>query len=134
MQKRRKITKLGRDKAHREALLRNLSQDLIRYGKIRTTLPKAKALRPFVEPLITKARSGSDHARNLVSKVLYDKTVVEKLFADVAPKFVARNGGYTRIVKLGNRQGDGVEEAMIMLVESEETKADKPKAKKGRSK
>lgn len=116
MRKRKQQTKLSRSQSHRTALLRNLAQELIKYGRIVTTLPKAKALRPFIEPLVTKARVGDENARRLVSKELYDIAVIETLMSEVAPLYVGRQGGYTRILKLGQRRGDGAEEALIEFV------------------
>src|SRR5258706_15303173 len=111
---------LSRDTEHRKSLRRSLVQSLIEHGKIRTTLPKAKEVRPFAEKLITLARTGTLHARRRVIALLNDRrlvdddqeftgqTVVQKLFDDVAPKFTARNGGYTRIIKLSDpRNGPG---------------------------
>jgi len=118
MRKRIKGKKLSRRRPHRTALLRNLSQDLFLHGRIKTTLARAKALRPFAEKIITTARVGSDHARTQAAKNLYKPEAVKKLMSEIAPKFEEekRPGGYTRIVKLGPRQGDGVEEAVIELV------------------
>jgi large subunit ribosomal protein L17 len=118
MRKRKKQTKLSRSSSHQRALLSNLSQELIKHGKIKTTLSKAKALRPFVEPIITKAKTGGDYMRKLVSSVLYDRSTVTLLFEQIGPRYVseARAGGYTRITKLGRRNGDGAEEALIELV------------------
>ncbi len=125
MNKRKNTVKLSRDKGHRDALLRNMAQDLILREKIKTTLAKAKALRPFVEPLITRAREDTPHNRRLVGRVLYTKEALDKLFKEVAPRYRERKGGYTRIVKLGARSGDAAEAAVIMLVE--EKKEDKKK-------
>lgn len=121
MRKRIQGKKLSRRKAHRTALLRNLSQDLFLHGRIKTTLARAKALRPYAEKIITKARLGTNHAKNQVNAKLYKQEAVDKLMNEIAPKYEEeqRPGGYTRIVKLGPRQGDGVEEAVIELVESE---------------
>lgn len=117
MRKRIKGKKLSRRKAHRTALLRNLSQDLFLHGRIKTTLARAKALRPYAEKIVTKARLGSDHARVQVAAKLYKNEAVDKLMEEIAPKYKEENrpGGYTRIVKLGPRSGDGVEEAVIEL-------------------
>jgi large subunit ribosomal protein L17 len=130
MIKRRNTAKLSRDKAHREALLRNLSQELFLHGKLRTTLAKAKALRPYVEPIITRAKDDTLQSRRLVAKVLYTQEAINKLFTEIAPRFKQRNGGYTRIVKLGPRAGDGAEGAVIQLVESEKAKQSEKKVKK----
>lgn len=99
------------------AMLRNLSRSLIIHGRIVTTEAKAKRLRPFVEKLITKARRPSLHTRRLVLTELQDKAVVHRLFADVAPAVSERPGGYTRIMKLGQRRGDAADMAIIELVE-----------------
>lgn len=117
MRKRIKGKKLSRRKPHRTALLRNLSQDLFLHGRIKTTLARAKALRSYAEKLITKARVETEHARSQVNAKLYKKEAVDKLMEEIAPRYEeeGRPGGYTRIVKLGPRQGDGVEEVIIEL-------------------
>ncbi len=120
--------KLSRDKGHRDALLRNMAQDLILHEKIKTTISKAKVLRPFIEPLITRAREDTPHNRRLVGKVFYTKEALDKLFTVIAPRYKEREGGYTRIVKLGARAGDAAEAAVISLVE--EKKKDKKDKKK----
>lgn len=109
--------KLGRTPAHRKALLRNLSVTLIRHGHLRTTVAKAKEVRPFVERLVTLGRRDDLHARRRALQILPHKDVVAQLFAEVAPKFVDRPGGYTRILKLGPRKGDGAPMARIEFVE-----------------
>ena len=119
MRKRNKQPKLGRDTAHRKALLRNLSQELFKHGRIVTTLAKAKALRPYVEPLVTRAKLGGVQAERMLAKVFYDRAVVDKAVGEVGPSFKDRNGGYTRIIKIGKRPGDNVEEAMIAFVVNE---------------
>lgn len=116
MRHNRKKTTLGREKAHREALLRNLAQSLILHGAITTTQAKAKALRCVVEPLVTKAKDGSVHARRNIMKVLYTQEAVNKLIHEIAPTFKDRNGGYTRIIKLGSRRNDGADMAKIEFV------------------
>ena len=125
MRKRNTQPKLSRSTAHRNALLRNLSQELIRHGKIRTTIAKAKALRPFVEPLITRAKVNSPHSERLLTAVLYDREVVRMLMDTVGPRFAEENrpGGYVRIVKLGPRNGDGAEEVIVQLVESKKVES-----------
>ena len=115
-----KINNLGRKKAHREALLSNLTCQLIRYKRIVTTLAKAKALRVYAEPLITKAKENTTHQRRLVFSRLQDKTAVKELFDVISPKIAARPGGYTRIIKLGKRVGDNSEMALIELVDYNE--------------
>lgn len=112
----RKGPRLGHSPSHEAHLLANLAASLITEGKIRTTLPKAKAVRPLAEKLITKARRGDLHARRTVLKTITDVAVVTKLFDEVAPRYAERPGGYTRIVKLGPRRGDGAEMAIIELV------------------
>jgi large subunit ribosomal protein L17 len=108
---------LGRKKAHRGALMSNMAISLIEHKRIETTLAKAKALRRFVEPLITKSKEDSTHSRRLVFSELQNKDATAMLFRDVAPKIAERPGGYTRIIKLGNRLGDAAEMAMIELVD-----------------
>jgi large subunit ribosomal protein L17 len=115
-----KVNNLGRKKAHREALLSNLACQLIQYKRIVTTLAKAKALRIFVEPLITKGKENSTHQRRVVFSYLQDKEAVKELFGAVAEKVAGRPGGYTRIIKLGIRPGDNAEKAMIELVDFNE--------------
>jgi large subunit ribosomal protein L17 len=111
--------KLGRTSGHRRALLRSLTTSLFRHERIRTTLPKARELRPFAEKLITLARRDDLHSRRLVAMQVADKDVVKKLFASLGPRFASRPGGYTRTMKLGKRQGDGAEMAIIELLGSE---------------
>jgi large subunit ribosomal protein L17 len=109
--------KLGRDAAHRKALYANLASSLIEHGRIRTTEAKAKAVRPIVEKMITLGRRGDLAARRQALAYLRSQDAVHLLFADVAPRFANRNGGYTRIVKLGQRAGDGAETAYLELVD-----------------
>jgi large subunit ribosomal protein L17 len=115
-----KINNLGRKTAHRQALLMNLAIALIENKRIFTTLAKAKALRTYVEPLITKSKEDSTHSRRIAFSYLKNKDAVSTLFKDVAGKVAERNGGYTRIIKTGNRQGDAAEMAMIELVDFNE--------------
>ncbi|MER3497776.1 MAG: 50S ribosomal protein L17 [Chitinophagaceae bacterium] len=112
-----KIKNLGRKKAHRDALLSNLACQLITHKRITTTVAKAKALRVYVEPLITKSKNNSTHQRRVVFSYLQDKTAVTELFDVVAEKIAGRPGGYTRVIKLGFRPGDNAEKAMIELVD-----------------
>jgi large subunit ribosomal protein L17 len=114
-----RLRKLGRTSGHRRALLRSLATSLFRHERVRTTLPKAKELRPFAERLITLARRDDLHARRLVARDVADRDVVKKLFDTLGPRFSTRPGGYTRTMKLGPRQGDGAEMALIELVGSE---------------
>ncbi len=111
---------LSRKKGHREAMLANMACSLIAHKRINTTLAKARTLRRYVEPLITKCKTDSTHSRRVVFSYLQDKDAVSTLFRDVAPKITARPGGYTRILKLGNRWGDAGEMAMIELVDFNE--------------
>ena len=115
-----KINNLGRKKAHREALLSNLACQLIQHKRIVTTLAKAKALRVYVEPLITKGKKNETHQRRVVFAYLQDKEAVTELFSTIAEKIAGRPGGYTRIIKLGTRTGDNAEMAMIELVDFNE--------------
>ncbi|HRO38734.1 MAG TPA: 50S ribosomal protein L17 [Flavobacteriales bacterium] len=108
---------LGRKKAHRDSMLSNMACSLIEHKRIETTLAKAKALRIFVEPLITKSKEDSTHSRRIVFSYLRSKEATAALFRDVAPKVAERPGGYTRIIKLGNRLGDAAELAMIEMVD-----------------
>jgi large subunit ribosomal protein L17 len=113
----KKFNHLGRKKGHREALLRNLSINLIEHKRIRTTLAKAKALRKFVEPLVTKSKTSTGHSQRVVFSYLQNKDAIKELFGTVAPKVGDRPGGYTRIIRTGFRQGDGAEMAMIEFVD-----------------
>src|SRR6185436_240265 len=115
-----KINNLGRKTAHRQALLMNLACALIENKRIFTTLAKAKALRTYIEPLITKSKDDTTHSRRIAFSYLKNKEAVSTLFKDVAVKVAERNGGYTRIIKTGNRQGDAAEMAMIELVDFNE--------------
>jgi large subunit ribosomal protein L17 len=120
-----KVNNLGRKKAHREALLRNLSSELIMHKRIVTTLAKAKALRTHIEPLITKTKKNDNqetimHQHRVVFSYLNNKFAVKELFTVVGPKVASRPGGYTRIIKLGTRPGDASEMAMIELVDFNE--------------
>jgi large subunit ribosomal protein L17 len=115
-----KINNLGRKTAHRHAMLSNMACSLIEHKRINTTLAKAKALRLYVEPLITKSKTDSTASRRIVFKYLQNKDMVSMLFRDVAVKVADRPGGYTRIIKMGNRLGDHSELAMIELVDFNE--------------
>jgi large subunit ribosomal protein L17 len=117
MRHRRAGKKLGRDSAHRKALYSNLAGALIEHGRIKTTEAKAKAVKPFAEQMITLGKRGDLHARRLALAELHSQDVVHQLFADVAPRFVDRPGGYTRIVKLGPRLGDAAEMVYLELVD-----------------
>jgi large subunit ribosomal protein L17 len=109
--------KLGRDSAHRKALYSNLAGALIEHGRIKTTVAKAKAVKPFAEQMITLGKRGDLHARRLALAELRSQDVVHLLFAEVAPRFADRPGGYTRIVKLGPRNGDAAEMVYLELVD-----------------
>lgn len=122
--------KLGRTSAHRLSVLRNLSTDLFRHERIRTTLMKAKELRPFAERLITLGRRGDIHARRRVARHIHDAEIARKLIETLSTRFAERPGGYTRILKLGPRRGDSAEMAIVELVGSEPTIAPKPEEKK----
>ena len=108
--------KLGRPTAHRKAMLRNLATDLLREGRISTTDCRAKEARKIAEKMITLGKRGDLHARRQAMAVIFDETVVKKLFDEIAPKYAERNGGYTRILKLGPRQGDSAEIVFLELV------------------
>jgi large subunit ribosomal protein L17 len=131
--------KLGRITPHRIALLRNLATSLFERERIRTTLMKAKELRPYAEKLITQAKRDDDrlHARRLVAREIHDVTVVKKLFDDLGARYATRPGGYTRILRLGPRRGDGAEMAIVELLGSEykpEKAEDKAKKTEGEKK
>src|SRR6184192_4595462 len=121
MRHRRAGKKLGRDSAHRRALYANLAGSLIEHGRIKTTEAKAKAVKPFAEQMITLGKRGNLAARRQAIAELRSQDVVHVLFADVAPRFVDRPGGYTRIVKLGPRQGDAAEMVYLELVDFDPT-------------
>ena len=115
-----KVKNLSRTKAHRDALLSNLACQLIAHKRIVTTVAKAKALRVYVEPLITKSKENTTHQRRVVFSYLQDKVAITELFSTVAEKIAGRPGGYTRIIKLGARPGDNAEQALIELVDFNE--------------
>jgi len=117
----KKDNHLGRTVGHRRALLSNMASSLILHKRIETTLAKAKALRKYVEPLLTKAKEDTTHSRRVVFSYLQNKESVKALFGDVAEKISNRPGGYTRIIKLGNRQGDNADVCMIELVDFNDT-------------
>ena len=108
--------KLGRPSAHRKSMLRNLVTDLFRYGRIQTTQDRAKETRRIAEKMITLGKRGDLHARRQALAYIYDEDVVRELFDNIAPKYAERNGGYTRIIKLGQRQGDTAEMVFLELV------------------
>ena len=124
------IAKLGRTSSHRKALMKNLATNLIKREKSTTTIDKAKAIRPYVEKLITRAKESSVHNKREAAKKIQDRKVLIKLFDDIGPRFKERNGGYTRIMRLGLRPGDAAEMAIIELVvqaQKEKKKSDKKK-------
>ena len=116
MRHRVKGRQLSRTSSHKRAMLNNMAASLFRHERVETTEAKAKELRPFVERLITFARRGDLHARRQVERRIKDREVTGRLFKDIGPRFAARPGGYTRIVKLGHRSGDGAETARIELL------------------
>lgn len=120
MRHQNKINQLGRKTAHRHALLSNMAAQLIEHKRINTTLAKAKALRVYVEPIITRSKSDTVHSRRTVFSLLQNKEAVTELFRTVAPKVATRPGGYTRIIKTGFRAGDAAEMALIELVDFNE--------------
>lgn len=128
MRHRKKIAKLGRTAEHRKAMLRNMAVEFLRRERIRTTRQKARALRRYVEKLITRARVDSLHNKRIVESKLKDRRILVKLFNDIAPRYKERPGGYTRIYKLGTRPGDAAEMVIMELVEEEIVA--KPKKKK----
>lgn len=115
--------KLGRVTSHKLATLRNMSTSLFQRERIRTTLMKAKELRPFAEKLVTLSKKGGLHRRRLAARHIQDPKVLKRLFDDISPRYAERAGGYTRILKLGQRKGDGAEMAIIELVDAAEAKA-----------
>ena len=110
------LRKLGRTTPHRRAMLRNLTTDLLREGRIETTVTRAKETRRMAEKMITLGKRGDLHARRQALAYIFDETVVTKLFEEIAPNYAERQGGYTRILKMGPRRGDGAEMAIIELV------------------
>ena len=129
----KKINHLGRKTAHRKAMLANMACSLIEHKRINTTEAKAKALRRFVEPLITKSKSDTTHNRRTVFSYLRDKYAVTELFKEISVKIGDRPGGYVRIIKLGNRQGDNAPMAMVELVDYNENMLKETKSKKSTS-
>ncbi len=134
-----KINNLGRTAAHRRAMLANMANSLIQHKRITTTLAKAKALRRYVEPLVTKAKDNTTHSRRVVFSYLQSKEAIQELFGTVAEKIGERPGGYVRIIKMGFRRGDGADMAMIELVDFNEVynpkagkDANKKKTRRGR--
>jgi len=129
----KKISHLGRTASHRKAMMANMASSLIEHKRINTTVAEAKALKKFVEPLITKAKSDTTHNRRVVFSALRNKYAVSELFRDIAEKVADRPGGYTRIIKVGSRLGDNASMALIELVDFNDTYVtDKPTKKRSR--
>lgn len=128
-----KVNKLSRTHAHRVAMLSNMASSLILHKRIETTLAKAKALRGYVEPLINRTKADSTHQRRMVFSYLQNKEAVKELFGDVATKVANRPGGYTRILKLGRRMGDGAEMVMMELVDYNEAMLKETATKKAKT-
>lgn len=120
MRHRKKFNHLGRKKAHREAMLANMSCSLIMHKRINTTLAKAKALRMYIEPILSKAKNDTTHSRRLVFSKLKQKKAITELFREIAPKIANRPGGYTRILKTGFRHGDNAQMCLMELVDFNE--------------
>lgn len=115
-----KVNHLGKKTGHRKSMLSNMACSLIEHKRITTTLAKAKTLRVFIEPILTKSKTDSTHSRRVVFSYLQNKEIVSELFRDIAPKIAERNGGYTRIIRTGNRLGDNAEMCLIELVDFNE--------------
>lgn len=127
------FNRLGRKASHRKALHRNMVTSLFKHERIKTTKTKAMEIRKTAEKMITRAKVDSVHNRRIVAKAIWDKDILNKLFTEIAPRFTERPGGYTRVLKLGFRQGDAAEMVLLELVEkenAEESSAKKPAAKK----
>ncbi len=128
MRHRKKFNHLGRKTAHRKAMLANMASSLILHKRISTTTAKAKALKMYVEPLISKSKIDSTHSRRIVFSYLKQKEAVTELFREVSPKIINRDGGYTRVLKTGNRLGDNAEMCIVELVDFNETYVTEKKA------
>ena len=129
----KKFNHLGRKTAHRKAMMANMACSLIEHKRITTTVAKAKALRGYVEPLVNRSKEDSTHSRRVCFRYLRDKHAVSELFTEVGPKVSTREGGYTRIIRTGNRLGDNAEMCMIELVDFNELYGNEAKSKKKRS-
>ena len=129
----KKFNHLGRKTAHRKAMMANMACSLIEHKRITTTVAKAKALRGYVEPLVNRSKEDSTHSRRVCFRYLRDKHAVSELFTEVGPKVATREGGYTRIIRTGNRLGDNAEMCMIELVDFNELYGNEAKSKKKRS-
>ncbi len=130
MRHNKKFNHLSRSASHRRAMLANMAISLIRHKRINTTVAKAKALRKYVEPLLTRSKNDTTHSRRVVFSYLHDKGAITELFQDISQKIAERPGGYTRIIKTYTRQGDGAEMCFIELVDYDENMAKTPKAQK----
>ena len=130
MRHNKKFNHLGRTASHRDAMLANMAISLIMHKRITTTLAKAKALKKYVEPLITRSKEDTTNSRRVVFRYLQNKFAVTELFKEISTKVADRPGGYTRVIKLGTRQGDAAEMAFIELVDYNENMAKAPKAAK----
>ncbi|WP_455050136.1 50S ribosomal protein L17 [Hoylesella nanceiensis] len=130
MRHNKKFNHLGRTASHRSAMLANMAISLIMHKRITTTLAKAKALKKYVEPLITRSKEDTTNSRRVVFRYLQNKYAVTELFKEISTKVADRPGGYTRVIKLGTRQGDAAEMAFIELVDYNENMAKAPKAAK----
>jgi len=117
MRHRNKGRAFSRTAEHRDAMLRNMATSLFKHGRVETTTPKAKELRRYAEPLITKAKRGDLHARRLVARKIRDADALKRLFDELAPKYAERPGGYTRVLHLGHRHGDAAEISIVELVD-----------------
>ncbi|MGQ0813391.1 MAG: 50S ribosomal protein L17 [Gemmatimonadota bacterium] len=117
MRHRVKGRSFGRTAEHRRAMMRNMATSLFLHGRVETTTEKAKELRRYAEPIITKAKRGDLHARRMVQRDIQDKEAIRKLFAEIGPKYAERAGGYTRVLHLGHRPGDAAEMSIIELVD-----------------
>lgn len=134
MRHQRKTVKLGRKQGHRDALIANLAVSLIEHGRIKTTVTKAKAVRPFVEKLVTKAKTGTLHSRRMaLADLRHNEGAVAKLFTEIGPLNAERKGGYTRIVKLGQRRSDASEMAIIEWVDMPAAETPEPQAKEAKA-
>ena len=124
------VAKLGKSQAHRRAMLRNMVTSLLRHERIRTTAPKAKVARRYAEHMITLGKKGGLHARRQAAAFINDETVLKKLFDELAPKFGERTGGYTRLMRMGPRKGDGADMAILELVTQSQPRAKKKSNRK----
>ena len=128
------FNRLGRKSSHRKALHRNMVTSLFKHERIKTTKTKAMAIRRTAEKMITRAKVDSVHNRRIVAKAIWDKDILNKLFTEIAPRFTERPGGYTRVLKMGFRQGDAAEVVLLELVEKEATAEEKPAKKEAAKK